>query len=811
MSTHPRGRKKKRSRGSILLLSIFFLIILFSLAVTFFRVIPAEFHSSTQARRMVQAQYAGDAGVREAVGWLKAQNVVDDNALTAFTNAHDDNTVAAQKVDDDWSYTVSIEVNDPILKVYDVVSIAYYQDKPVREIRTTVKNETFAKYALFYDTWGSDFLFTMGANSIQGPFHTNDYFHLAAPDSGFWTDGKAPFVNGAKAEMTFADEMPSSMNLMEGGDGNMYYGGNYGSANAGMVPFTEEGTPIDSRYNKMISGGREKMNKVDHVNFPEAVTELRDAAWGGTPPATADLNTLKASKGPLLVNTDAGANTPGKVKGGMLYASNAKSVRLEITLGNGNHQKTKITDATDTVIVGGGTTTYKYDEDVYRALFPQPDKVTTSTPCIQSHTETQPVYGSVNQPKTVTSAHPSCGTEVVFIPGSGGVSTPITVNKVCAHKEDNWVTVQTGTKQVTVCDKYGPTVTTVTPQPAIYKDVASDYPGAQKYKTVTKTTTDPNYPGAYGATTGNATIPTVNSVVEVNDSAFKIPFYSGMKINGVVITDPNDSRLTVTDGNTVHIKNDYSANGKNYAEYTVMEGRINGVTFSDGNLLDVQGTSKGSKHADANGENVQYRGRLIATDIQSMKNLEISGNILQYYDGSLKNAKGVAMKNANNQLIPGNASPNADHILGLVAHDITLKQNTGTKSSTFNMARNADGSVKNDDYSKGLNVYGVLMAGTQLTNGNVDGGFGADSTAMQSNDGLGDFNLFGGIISGNARKTQTGYSSGVSTGFRMNLNYDEIAAMNLENFPTTNNYSVTRYVNIGAGQLGTGFGAFDKE
>jgi Tfp pilus assembly protein PilX len=67
MSTHSRG-KKKRSRGSILLLSIFFLIILFSLAVTFFRVIPAEFHSATQARRMVQAQYAADAGVREAVG-----------------------------------------------------------------------------------------------------------------------------------------------------------------------------------------------------------------------------------------------------------------------------------------------------------------------------------------------------------------------------------------------------------------------------------------------------------------------------------------------------------------------------------------------------------------------------------------------------------------------------------------------------------------------------------------------------------------------------------------------------------------------
>jgi hypothetical protein len=241
-----------------------------------------------------------------------------------------------------------------------------------------------------------------------------------------------------------------------------------------------------------------------------------------------------------------------------------------------------------------------------------------------------------------------------------------------------------------------------------------------------------------------------------------------------------------------------------------MEGRINGVTFSDGDLKDVQGTVKGSKHADKNGNNIDYRGRTISTDIQANKSVEISGSILQYYDGNLKDGKGNALKNSKNQLIPGNPSPNADHILGIVAYNISLKQPTGTKSSAFNMARNTDGTVKNDDYTKGFNVYGVLMAGRQLANGDVEGGFGSDGESMQSDDGLGDFNLFGGIISGNARSTQTGFSNGNSSGFRMNLNYDEIAALNLENFPTTNNYSIARYVNIGTGNLDEGFGSYKK-
>ena len=814
MSMNLKG--KRRRRGSVLLLSIFFLIVLFSLAVTFFRIIPAEFHSATQSRRGIQAQYAADAGVREAVAWLKIQPAVDDTNLAAFSSAHSSPAAVGQQVDQDWSYTVGMTTADPIRKIYDVVSVAYFRGNPVSEIRTTVRNETFAKYALFYDTWGDDFLYTMAPDAIQGPFHTNQFFHLSVPAdaNGFWnTVGKDPFVNGDLAEMTFAQTFTDGSNPMVGkGDGQMYYGGNYNGNDAAKRPYADDGVPDANRYAKVIKGGREKISQIAKVDFPEAVTELRSKAWDATgpQPTAAQITTMVNANGPLLVNTDAGANAPGgNLKGGVLYAQNAKDVSLDITLGNGNHQKITITDEKNTKVPGAGATSYSWKEQQYRAMVPQPDQaVTTGGGCKKSHTEpaTRDVW--VSYVVQVMKQHPSCGQETVFIPGSGGVSTPIKVDKTCLVDETRWKTVKENYTR-TVCDEYYPTVTTMVPQPDREEVVDAAYPGAYPKGTTNHSGSTPpptgTYVGTVTTTVGDLTIPTVSSVIEVNDADYKIPYFSGMKVDGEVITDPNDSRLTVTDGHTVTVKNDVIKNGTNFAEYTVMKGRVNGVIFSDGNLKGVHGTAKGSKHTDELG-NLAYRGRTIATDIQKNKDMEISGNILQYYDGNVIDGKGNPLKNSQNQLVPGNHSPNADHILGMVARNVSIKQATNVKSKHFDMSSDRDANGKIQSYLKGLTVYGVVMAGRKVSSTKVDGGFGADASAMKSDDDLGDFNLFGGIISGNARSTQTP-NGGSTDGFRLNLNYDEIAAMNLENFPRTNLYSVVRYVTVRRGSTGTGFGS----
>ena len=795
------AKKRKRSRGSVLLLSIFFLIVLSFLATAFFRIIPAEYHSATQAQKTVQSHYAADAGVREAVSFLKMHDDMTETKITAFNNDRSNPASATAKIDENWSNTVQMTTLDALRGIYEVRSVAYLRGRAVRELRTTIANETFAKYALFYDTWGDDFLFSLGSNSIQGPFHTNSFFKLAAPDANYWSDGKAPFVTGSKAEMTFSSDLPLASNTMGVGDGNMYYGGNYAGTNPALVPFGTDGAPNTQRYNKLIEGGREKMSRIQRVEFPEAVTELSIKAWGGTPPTNAALNTLETNLGSVLVNTDQGANAKGgTVAGGIHIQSDATSVRMEITTGNGNHQKIKVRDASDIGVPGPPNTVYKLDVPIYRAwVVPPPRQETVQGACLTSTTVHDPRYEWVNQPRPVTEPHASCGTETVFIPGTGGISTPITVNKTCTRMVDNWVQVQNGTTPRTVCTSRAPNTTRTVQDPGQWQDVPSTYTGAQHYRTDT-VNSNAQTPGAYPVTNPTTTwIPSWNSVVEVNDASYKIPYYNGVKVNGETITNPNDPRLVVADGNTVTIKNDYTGGGKNYAEYTVLTGRTNGVVYSNGTLKDVQGINKGSKSTDSEG-NLKYVGRTIATNIQTDKSLEISGDILQYYGGTDTN-----LNDGSNRLRRGQQSPNADNILGIVAKDITIRQPTNRNSSYFQNTRDGDGKITS--FNGGLTVYGVLMAGRKINSTTVNGGFGADNTAMQNGDGLGDFNLFGGIISGNARKTQTGYAGAGSHGFRLNLNYDEIAAMNLENFPRTNRYSVTRYVIFSLDSLDQGFGS----
>jgi hypothetical protein len=803
MSTWP--ARKKRPRGSVILLAIFFLIILFSLSVSFFKIIPAEFHSAAQAQRLTQAHYAADAGVRKAVAWLENQTVVTDTMMSTFTTDNGCNPSldwddagyfgtppATNFVDQDWSFTVRISANNASNLLYDVVSTAFFRGREIRSIRSTVQNESFSKYALFYDTWGADLPFGLGENVIQGPFHTNGYFQLMADDTTF-SGGGDPFCSGPLAEMTHSATYTPGGGL-SAGEGNQYTTGNYAGTNPNRVPYDlNTGQPNTARYNRIIEGGRNKISITDRIDLPEATTDLQGDGWGGTLPANAAAwNALVASNGPVLVNTASGPNTPGgQVSGGIYIRGDATSARFEIT--PEGHQKTRVRHGNETV--PGGTETWWVNVPVYGAWVQPPDYQDPIWECVASHQEDQPVgswqtcTGSTTGPSAA-----NCGTTTQYVMGEGGITVPIQVPNTCTYSYNYSCWQQTGTQTVTVCDDWDITgYNTVTPPAQWNQPVDATFPGATQVGT-TPQAADPGDPGAYSVA-GTVSIQNWNSVVEVNDANYSIPFQAGgVKVNGTLVTDPNDPILTVPDGNTVSIRHDVIKDGVNYAEYTIMPGRINGVVFADGHLPDTQGVVKGSKYEDAEG-NLGYHGRTLATNIQANKRIDISGDLLQFYDGNGMNGQGQPLNDGQNRLAPGNHSPTDEHILGVVAYDINLR--TGNNSSNWSG-------------NNSLDVYGVLMAGRRHNNNTPNnpaddytvGGFGAHDSNMQSNDGLGDFRLFGGIVSGVARKTQQPYNNGsYLTGFRLALNYDPIAALNLENFPTTNNFSLARYVNIPAGDF----------
>ncbi|MGZ7253915.1 hypothetical protein ACXWO5_09865, partial [Streptococcus pyogenes] len=83
----------------------------------------------------------------------------------------------------------------------DVVSTAYFEDRPVRQVRATLARENFSHYALFIDRWEPSLMMEASSGAIQGPFHTNNFFRLVIP-SGFYDGPGDPFVSGPNGVMT---------------------------------------------------------------------------------------------------------------------------------------------------------------------------------------------------------------------------------------------------------------------------------------------------------------------------------------------------------------------------------------------------------------------------------------------------------------------------------------------------------------------------------------------------------------------------------------------------------------------------------
>ncbi len=408
----------------------------------------------------------------------------------------------------------------------------------------------------------------------------------------------------------------------------------------------------------------------------------------------------------------------------------------------------------------------------------------------------------------------------MFIPGPGGTTVPVTRDRTCPRTINRTCDGPIiGYNERTECIENEVVGYTETPVPPTVVDgiddideFLADNPNAQNVSSYdVNETVDQDFPGAVADTrTDTVWISEDDSIIEVNgptdtnnpnygNVAYQIPFPRnadgsfntalGVMVNGTRVTDPNDPVLTVPEGKTVYIDHDSSANGVYYGEFTILEGRTNGIVFSDNNIWDLQGTNKGALYEDADGD-LAYQGRTIATNLS--RDIEIQGDILQYYDGTGTDESGNPLNNGNNRLVEGNLSPDPSHILGIVAQDIWIDVND--RSSRY----------RDDDSRGALDVYAVLMAGARDGRGTDDtsddrvtGGFGVRNNDMQNNDGVGLFRLYGGLITGNMRRTQTAdINAGDTNGFEVEFNYDWIASQSLKNFPSTQNFSVLRYVEM---------------
>lgn len=222
-------------------------------------------------------------------------------------------------------------------RAYQIIALAYYQGFPTIRAKSTVLEDSFARYSLFVDrdptnTWALQA--SAGEVTTFGPVHTNSFFRFAL-NSNLWSDasGVTPF-NGL---MTYAQEATEADGVdasFVGKDGNRYYGGNdVIGTNQDNRPFDDAGAEVGTRYTKLM-GGKGNLRKAANVALPPDSMKISNAAYG------TDYQTGTYSGSSVATHYKTGSGEPdgifvfpnsdGKAAGGVVVKNDQKSMFLEV-------------------------------------------------------------------------------------------------------------------------------------------------------------------------------------------------------------------------------------------------------------------------------------------------------------------------------------------------------------------------------------------------------------------------------------------------------------------------------------------------
>lgn len=227
-------------------------------------------------------------------------------------------------------------------RCYQFVSIGFYQGFPALRGKSTVLEDSFARYSLFVDqdpsqSWALQAL--AGKVTTLGPVHTNQSFKFAV-DPGVWgsTSATKPF-NGLLTFAKYATEAETSVDAALNHDGVVYSNGNERSgASESNRPFNAAGAEIADRYSRLISGGRSNLRQTAPVQLPPDSTKLANAAYG------TNFLTSPYETGTLASHIAPGGqpdgmfvfpNTSNKAAGGVVVKDDQQRMFLEVVDNNG--------------------------------------------------------------------------------------------------------------------------------------------------------------------------------------------------------------------------------------------------------------------------------------------------------------------------------------------------------------------------------------------------------------------------------------------------------------------------------------------
>lgn len=757
-----------KSRGaSIVILSIVCLIVMLITATTLYQVLPVEMHASQRGYIDMRAHYVARSGVEETMSWLDAamkeyQQAQDETKLPDYKSGSSlpniDTFVAAADArrpyeESDWRYTLEV------VPLQDQTGSFNNSDPKLFTVRSTAfhRDEPVRTIdvLLKQKTFAMYALLSSDSNTPLGVKLTGTPSIFGPVHTNGYYKFDTSGLDWTTAQAYYGDVVTHTKTFTSAptnGDGNEWSTGN--------APYDDAAHASD-RYARVFSGGRNNLRQKNPVQLPTNTANLLTQAYSDTLPTTNGVYVAKDSS--------------NKVNGGIYVKGDV--ARLEMGLDEKGNQK---------------------------MTFTQPDISADSEVTGYYHTHKSPGCQSVTTttPGQVTD-YSNC-IEYYPIPDgdAGGVAgaTVVPVCKTYGTKPGNvshttWPVCDGALNTPNTKSIYEPTETIVYEVTEAPITIGAKTIGVGKTAVVSTHYSDADQTWV------------TDSVQELNG-----------QINGNIYIDGNIGKKDSRSGDS-RVAGNFNKNA-NKRYYSGLTGIVKGSAVLD---------SSGTQVEDSSGNPV-FANKTISTPLT--KSISLGGDLLQFspkkfksygaptgssaldqYSGNRANWANVAL-DPEDPVEKERYSPNNQHVLGLISEDIWLTGPNNQTNSKYN-----NGNKKNE-------VYAVCLAGRTLTDkdGNtvlgadgqprVSGGFGTYySLRNNTDDRLGEYALFGGVVQGTSGANPT-YKSSSNTwvdasgsaanynhawidgsggyGNNVKLNYD-IEATRQPIFPNLSEFRILRY------------------
>ncbi|MFA7481701.1 MAG: hypothetical protein WC314_14430 [Vulcanimicrobiota bacterium] len=383
--------RRRRPRGSILFLTLLFLVLINLFAVAFWKLVPMEMHSARKQMLETEAYFASDAGVVDTLAFL--EDATSRGNLDVLVNAEGEINADGHRVLHrtgeingwDWHCDVipgpetfghkGFTTANP-LRTYKLEAMATRpgisgDSHHYRKVTAWVKQRSFGDdnwNCSEYDNNNPLFLF-MNSFKLGGTYRTNGPALLRIRSSdNFWNNDEAAI--GGKLIFAEGRSYPG-IGYVDG----VHYSTGGGSASSpdwggqASVPFhtsgTNEGEPMDDRYEKLTALGRAGVVNAERLELPESTDNVAVGVWGDTTPTGAlpdsELFFDSTSKVRATIND---ALSPGEARTGIWIDGTVN--QIEFRLSNGATPGSSGADTANQIIkIWQGTGNNDYIEIIH--------------------------------------------------------------------------------------------------------------------------------------------------------------------------------------------------------------------------------------------------------------------------------------------------------------------------------------------------------------------------------------------------------------------------------------------------------------